>query len=263
MPESSSDPYGPIAFHIQEAIRFAEENKYLGLALLLEHLAHRADWRFSLVRTPAGVAGVSIILTDGTWWLEAKSEAAALLLAEIAGQTRLARVLSTSESAREWLHPRLDSKGRILQESRTILVQANAMDLEISGSWATAEALPSLEAFWNEIESGNRPLRPPAWRTLIAFEELAILSGSRGILAAVACSSRTQTRAGLSLYRLPPHDGQGEAVRQIVAFVAQPLIAAGKKVFAWVDSADPGVIDLYRSMGFAEVESKYRFSLKT
>lgn len=266
MTKPASEPYSSISSLLEEAKRFAEDNKDLGLELLLGHLPHGSDWRLSTVRTPQGTAGVSVILADGTWSVGAKNELAALVAAEIAGQTRQARVLYTSEPVRGWLQPRLAAKGRILREGQTILMQATEATgpaLTGVGSWATREALSDLNAFWDKVRRESPFLQPPAWRSLIAFGEAAVATGSAGILAAIICSSRAEIRVELSLYKISPHEGQREAIRGLVAFVVQALIAADKTVFVRVDREDTPAMELYRSLGFAEVQSEYRATLRT
>jgi FR47-like protein len=263
MSEPATDPYYSISLQLQDAIRFAEANQHLGLVLLLGHLSHSSDWRLSVVRTPEGIAGVSMILADGTWSLEAKSEVVALILAEIAGQARQARVLCTSELVRGWLQPRLASKGRILGEGQTVLLQAVPTALTGVGSWATQEAFSDLKAFWGEVRREDLSLQPPAWGSLIAFSEVAVAAGSAGIVAAVVCSGRTEPQAGLSLYRVPPYEGQRQVLRELVAFVAQPLVAEGKKVFARVDREDTQAVEFYSSLGFREVQAGYRATLRS
>jgi hypothetical protein len=262
MSKLASEPYSSISGQLDEAIGFAEYNQHFGLALLLGQLRHSPDWRLSVVRSPEGVAGVSVILADGTWSLEAKNELVALVLAEIAGQTRRARVLLASESVRGWLRPRLVSKGCIVDEGKTILMHAISIALTGSGSLATQKALPELKVFWGKVHGGNGPVQAPAWRSLVAFGELAVATRSGRIVAAVAFSGRTETRAGLSLYRVPRHVGQFEVLRQLVAFVAHRLIADGKALFAQVDGNDTEAIELYRSLGFTEVQAGYCEILK-
>ena len=206
---------------------------------------------------------MSVILADGTWSLEAKSELVALILAEIAGQTRQARVLCTSEPVRGWLQPRLASKGCIVGEGQTVLLQAIPTALTGVGSWATPEALSDLKTFWDEVRRANPALQPPAWRSLIAFGDVAVATGSAGIVAAIVCSGRTEAQAGFSLYRVPPHEGQRQVLRELVAFVVQPLVEAGKNVFTHLDRQDTQALEIYRSLGFREVQVGYRATLRS
>jgi len=262
MSEPAADPYSSIALQLHDALRFAEADQHLGLVLLLGHLRHSSDWRLSVVRTPAGIAGVSVISSDGTWSVEARSEVAALILAEFAGQSRQARVLCTSEPVRGWLRPRLASKGCILGEGQTLLLQAVATAFTGAGSWAKPTMLSGLETFWGEVRREKPSLLPPRWRSLIAFGEVAVATGNAGIVAAVVCSGQTEPQAGLHLYRVHPYDGQRQVLRELVAFVAQPLVAAGKQVFARVDREDAPALEIYRSLGFKEVQTGYRATLR-
>jgi hypothetical protein len=144
-------------------------------------------------------------------------------------------------------------------ESQTILMRATSIALTGSGSLATQEALPGLKAFWENANGGNPPVQAPPWRSLVAFGELAVASRSGRIVAAVAFSGRTETRVGLSLYRVPR---QFEVLWQLVAFVTHRLISDGKAVFAQVDENDTEAVELYRSLGFTEVQAGYRAILK-
>jgi ribosomal protein S18 acetylase RimI-like enzyme len=256
----SEDPYAVAAPLLQLAEDWlaASEGTLVPLKLAFHEMRWREGWRFSISRTPKEIEGVSVVLPAGHWYLEARRPFVAEMLSNMAViHGRRAVTLTTSRGVSDWVRTFLLESGGIRAEHRVNLLRCTKRLNAQEGRWATADDLPNLRKYENQIKSAQQKYLDTSWNVLIALKALAVFSQDNSIVGSIRRYGPVPAYAGISdLFVLPT--SRDEVAANLVGFMVNELLAQRQAVYVLVDEQDTPTLAFYRDLGFEDQESFYR-----
>ena len=257
----SEDPYAVAAPLLQLAEDWlaASEGTLVPLELAFHEMRWREGWRLSISRTPKEIEGVSVVLPGGHWYLEVRRPFVADMLSKMAViHGRRAVTLTTSPGVADWVRTFLLESGGIRAEQRVNLLRCTKRLDAQEGRWATADDLPGLKKFEEQIKSAQQKYLDTSWSMLIALKALAVFSQDKSIVGTIRRYGPVPSYAGITDLFVPPTSGRDEIAAKLVGFVVNELLAQRQSVYVLVDEQDTETLAFYRRLGFEDQGSFYR-----
>ena len=262
----AEDPYESVAplFKLATDWLTRSATANVALELAVHDLRWRGDWRLSICRTFQDIAGVSVVMPQGDWFLEAHGPSAAVFLANAAVvHGRRPVTLTTSEDGSALVRPFLLDQGGINREYKLRTLRCTRPPADREGRWATANDLPGLVEYENQIDAAEKRLIDTAWERLIARQELAVVDDASGsVVASIRRYGPAPLFAGIADLFVAPNASPSGIAARLTGFVVRELLATREAVYVFVDESDAATLSFYDSLGFEQVGTCYRADLK-
>jgi ribosomal protein S18 acetylase RimI-like enzyme len=211
-----------------------------------------------------GLAGISVWVPGGQWFLEAGGKGAVAELTEAVtreGGGWPAKV-TTSGTVKGWLRPLLVHHGgaggiAVTREHDLLAMVCRRPPEPSQGRWATPGDRDALERYQAAYNQERNTTTAPDWDSLLRRPAVAVLEGSGGIAAVVKRTGDTARYATIGgTWTDPAHRRRGLAAR-LTAFVTGALLTERPAVHLVVDDDNAAAIALYRSLKFEEAGRAY------
>jgi ribosomal protein S18 acetylase RimI-like enzyme len=261
----AEDPYELVSplLKLAEDWLAQSEGANIPLELALHELRSRGDWRLSICRTPEHIEGVSVVMPRAHWYVEAVRPEVAELLSRMAViHGRRPATLTTSQQIGNWLRPFLLETGGIDAERRVSLLRCTQPPDAHEGRWATADDVPNLRRYGEEIGRDRSRYMDTSWEVLVAITGLAVFSRDNSIVGSIRRYGPTPSYAAISDLFVRPEARRTGIATNLTGFVVGELLAKRKAVYVLVDEDDTSTLAFYRAIGFEDQGSFYRAHLE-
>jgi hypothetical protein len=260
-----ADPYEGVSPLLDLAAKWVARAGagHTSLTLAVYDLRWRGDWRLSIHRNGKEIEGVSVVMPDGQWLIDASTVLAASALANTAViHDRRPKTLTTSARVADWLRDLLEQHRAIAAE-RTLRVLACTKPVSThAGRWATTDDLRALAAYEKLIDTEPNQTMDTSWPGLVARKELAIADSADGIVASARRYGPAPSSAGLADLYVVPSARRTHVGSSLAGFVVNDLLVHRQTVYAAVDDADAASLALHAAVGFVDVGTCYRALLQ-
>jgi ribosomal protein S18 acetylase RimI-like enzyme len=169
-----------------------------------------------------------------------------------------AATLTTSPGVGDWVRTLLLESGGIRAEQRVNLLRCTKRLDAREGRWATAEDLPDLRKYEEQIKSAQQKYLDTSWNVLIALKALAVFSQDKSIVGSIRRYGPVPSYAGIADLFVLPTSRRDEIAAKLVGFAVNELLAQRQAVYVLVDEQDTRTLDFYRALGFEDQASFYR-----
>jgi ribosomal protein S18 acetylase RimI-like enzyme len=255
----------PSAALLAEALDWLADHAHenLGTEIALRAAAVGAGpWRVATTGRADGLAGVSVWVPGGQWFLEAGGEAPVAELVAAVGQggAEWPAKVTTSGTVKAWLRALLIGEGgagMITREHDLLAMVCRRPPEYGQGRWAMPADREALERYQAAYNRERGTTTAPDWDGLLRRPAVAVLEENGRIAAVVKRTADTARYATIGgTWTDPTHRRRGLAAR-LTAFVTAGLLAERPAVHLIVDDDNRAAIALYRSLGFEEVGRCY------
>ncbi|MGH9881433.1 MAG: GNAT family N-acetyltransferase, partial [Pyrinomonadaceae bacterium] len=261
----AEDPYAGVAPLLKLASDWLAHSKggNVPLELAVQELRWRGDWRLSIYRTFKDIQGVSVVMPRGDWFLEAHGTVDAVFLANTAVvHGRRPATLTTTERVSALVRPFLLDQGGIHREHKLRTLKCTKPLAAKGGRWATRADLPRLKKYEKQIDRTQSKLMDTSWEALIARKELAVFTANDSLVASIRRYGPAPSFAGIADLYVVPKARRSNIATRLTGFVVGALLAQRNAVYVFVDESDTSTLAFYRALGFEDLETYYKASLK-